>query len=764
MKNLIIISVLWSATLTIFSCNEKNAKTSQAKEKNALAYVNPFIGTAGHGHTYPGVTVPFGMIQLSPDNGISAWDWCSGYHYTDSIIVGFSHTHLSGTGIGDLTDILIMPTNRQLDLTVLPQGEKAQYPDNPEGLRDRLPYKSKFSHEKETALAGYYQVYLETPKVNVELTANKRTGMQRYTFEKGDKQSVVLDLGIAFNWDKAVATQIAMKDTQTIVGYRHSKGWAKNQKVFYVIKFSKPMQTWDFYKNGKKIVEPKGSPSIEAEKTAAQFFFDNANSRLTAKVAISSVSIENAIANLQSDGQDFDATRQTASSLWGDALGKIQVETPTDSLKTIFYTALYHTQVAPVTFSDSNGDCRLQNDSIIKDNDFTVYSTLSLWDTFRAEQPLLTLLAPEKVSDIIQSMLLYYDEHKRLPVWTLSGNETNCMTGYHSIPVIVEAYKKGIRNFDVAKAYEAMKATMLQNDRGLKLYKKYGYIPYEKLDESVTISLEYAYDDWCVAQMALALENEEDYVFFMKRSEAYKKLFDAKTGFMRGKSAKGKWNAPFDPKRSNHREHTDYTEGNAWQHSWFVLHDVPNFIKMHGGNKPFLKKLEQLFVESSEITGENVSVDISGLIGQYAHGNEPSHHIPYLFNFAGQPWRTQYWVREILKSQYNTTPEGLSGNEDCGQMSAWYVFGAIGLYPFNPASANYQIGSPIFEKTSLHLPLGKTFTILAENTSDTNRYIQSATLNGNEFNETEISHETILEGGVLKFIMGATPNKNWGVN
>lgn len=764
MKNLIIISVLWSATLTIFSCNEKNAKTSQAKEKNALAYVNPFIGTAGHGHTYPGVTVPFGMIQLSPDNGISAWDWCSGYHYTDSIIVGFSHTHLSGTGIGDLTDILIMPTNRQLDLTVLPQGEKAQYPDNPEGLRDRLPYKSKFSHEKETALAGYYQVYLETPKVNVELTANKRTGMQRYTFEKGDKQSVVLDLGIAFNWDKAVATQIAMKDTQTIVGYRHSKGWAKNQKVFYVIKFSKPMQTWDFYKNGKKIVEPKGSPSIEAEKTAAQFFFDNANSRLTAKVAISSVSIENAIANLQSDGQDFDATRQTASSLWGDALGKIQVETPTDSLKTIFYTALYHTQVAPVTFSDSNGDCRLQNDSIIKDNDFTVYSTLSLWDTFRAEQPLLTLLAPEKVSDIIQSMLLYYDEHKRLPVWTLSGNETNCMTGYHSIPVIVEAYKKGIRNFDVAKAYEAMKATMLQNDRGLKLYKKYGYIPYEKLDESVTISLEYAYDDWCVAQMALALENEEDYVFFMKRSEAYKKLFDAKTGFMRGKSAKGKWNAPFDPKRSNHREHTDYTEGNAWQHSWFVLHDVPNFIKMHGGNKPFLKKLEQLFVESSEITGENVSVDISGLIGQYAHGNEPSHHIPYLFNFAGQPWRTQYWVREILKSQYNTTPEGLSGNEDCGQMSAWYVFGAIGLYPFNPASANYQIGSPIFEKTSLQLPNGKIFTILAENTSDTNRYIQSATLNGNEFNETEISHETILEGGVLKFIMGATPNKNWGVN
>ncbi len=752
MKKLFQFSLALSMLL-FFSCQSKQ---NDIEQEAAVKYVNPFIGTAGHGHTYPGATVPFGMLQVSPVNGISAWDWCSGYNYSDSIMVGFGHLTLSGTGIGDLNDILLMPVSKPLNLTVKTTD------------RNKLPYKSAYSHKNEKAEAGYYQVFLEDWKVNAEVTTSKRTAYYRFTFQDEKAiQSVLVDLGFAINWDKATQSTFNIEgggytiyglrakedhkplkfkgNDYIITGLRYSKGWAKNQKVYFALKFSKPF-------------------TIEyIDKKVAQFTFDKGTSNeVLAKLSLSSVSIENAKANMDKE-DDFDKVRKQAKTTWENALSKIQVETPTDSLKNIFYTALYHTQIAPVTFSDANGECRLQNDSIVKAKDFTVYSTLSLWDTFRAEQPLLTLLAPEKVTDIIKSMLLYYDEHKRLPVWTLYGNETNCMTGYHSIPVIVEAYQKGIRNFDSEKAYEAMKATMLQDDRGLKFYKKYGYIPYEKLDESVTISLEYAYNDWCVAQMAMALAKKDDYEFFMKRSEAYRHFFDAKTGFMRGKSVAGKWNTPFDPKRSNHREQTDYTEGNAWQHSWFVLHDVDNFIKMHGGKANFLKRLEQLFVESSEITGENVSVDISGLIGQYAHGNEPSHHIPYLFNFAEQPWRTQYWVREILKSQYNATPEGLSGNEDCGQMSAWYVFGAMGLYPFNPASGNYQIASPIFEKTTLSLANGKQFTIIAENTSNMNRYIQSATLNGKSFNQTHISHATILQGGELKFVMGATPNKNWGV-
>ena len=425
---------------------------------------------------------------------------------------------------------------------------------------------------------------------------------------------------------------------------------------------------------------------------------------------------------------------------------------------------MYHAQIAPVTFSDKNGQFRLQNDSIVQAKDFTAYTTLSLWDTFRAEQPLLTILNPKLVSDEINSMLVYYDESGSLPVWNLYGNETNTMTGYHSIPVIVEAYKKGITGFDAEKAFEAMKATMMQDARGLKDYKEYGYIPYDKLDESVTITLEYAYNDWCVAQMAKALDKQDDYQYFTKRAEAWKNLLDTESGFMRGKSSDGKtWNSPFDPKFSRHREQTDYTEGNAWQHSWFVLHDTDELVNMHGGAEPFTKQLEQLFAESSEITGDNLSPDISGLIGQYAHGNEPSHHIAYLFNRAGQPWRTQYWTTEILTTQYSTKPEGISGNEDAGQMSAWYVLSSIGMYSFNPASGEYEISSPLFEVTNIKLANGKTFTIKANAVSMVNRYIQSAKLNGKAYNKSSISHAEILNGGELVFDMGAEPNKKWGV-
>ncbi|SHH87316.1 GH92 family glycosyl hydrolase [Flavobacterium defluvii] len=729
------------------SCKIKSYKNNN-QENIFVNHVDPFIGTGGHGHTYPGATVPFGMLQVSPDNGISSWDWCSGYHYSDSIVSGFSHLHLSGTGIGDLADILFMPTNKKVDLTLKTTS------------RDQLPYKSFYSHVNEKAAPGSYQVFLKDPKINVELTSSQRTAYHKYTFTKGDKQSVVVDLGFAINWDKAVKTGITIEDKYTISGYRYSKGWALNQKVFFVAKFSKPI-TESVLTADKQIVNAK---KADAENTSVQLFFDTKNSdELYVKVALSSVSVANAKDNLDGEKANFDTTKSEAASVWNKALSKIKVETPVDSLKTIFYTAMYHAQVAPVTYSDKNGQFRKEDDQIVTAKDYTAYSTLSLWDTFRAENPLLTLLAPEKTSDIVNSMLAYYDTKKILPVWTLYANETNTMTGYHSIPVITDAYLKGIKGFDAEKAFEAMKATMMQDERGLNFYKKYGYIPYNLLDESVTITLEYAYDDWCVAQMAKALGKTADYEFFLKRSQAYQYLFDPKTGFMRGKSDDGKsWNEPFDPKHSNHREHTDYTEGNAWQHSWFVPHNVDDFVKLHRGNEAFTKRLEQLFTESSEITGNNISADISGLIGQYAHGNEPSHHIAYMFNHAGQPWRTQYWVRHILDTQYNTTPNGLSGNEDCGQMSAWYVFSSMGLYPMNPASGEYEIGSPIFEKATINLEGGKTFVIEAENVSDKNFYIQSATLNGVEFNQTAITHQQILKGGVLHFIMGPQPNKNWG--
>lgn len=743
-------TVIGLVIIGFFSC-KKDQKMSQntIEEKSKIAYVDPFIGTGGHGHTYPGATVPFGMLQVTPINGISKWDWCSGYHYSDSIAVGFSHLALSGTGIGDLADILFMPINKKADLSITPTS------------RDSITYKSTYSHKNETASPGYYQVFLEDHNVNVELTANKRTAYHKYTFKENDPQSVVVELGFAINWDKALETSVTVEDEHTISGYRFSKGWARNQKVFFVAKFSKPINKHHIYTNREAV---EGNTST-GEKTAVQLFFNNQeNNELLAKVSLSSVSIANAKDNMDADGFDFNSIKTEAEKDWEKALSKITVETSTDSLKTIFYTAMYHAQVAPVTFSDRNGEFRKENDSITTANGYTAYSTLSLWDTFRAEHPLLTLTAPEKVSDIINSMLAYYETRNILPVWTLYANETNTMTGYHSIPVIAEAYLKGITGFDAEKAYEAMKTTMMQDERGLKQYKEYGYIPYNLLDESVTITLEFAYDDWCVAQMAKALGKEDDYKFFLNRSKAYQHLFDNESGFMRGKSQDGKsWNEPFDPKYSNHREHTDYTEGNAWQHSWFVPHDVEDLAKLHGGNDVFTSRLEQLFTESSEITGDNISADISGLIGQYAHGNEPSHHIAYMFNHANKPWRAQYWARHIMDTQYNTTPNGLSGNEDCGQMSAWYALSSVGLYPMNPASTEYEIGSPIFEKTTLNISEGKTFTIEAEHVSDKNIYIQSATLNGEPFNKTSISHQYILDGGSLHFVMGAQPNENWGI-
>lgn len=741
--------ILFAIIISISACKNTIDKNNTSKFLPANN-TNLFIGTGGHGHTYPGATVPFGMLQVSPDNGISSWDWCSGYHYSDSIMIGFSHLHLSGTGIGDLADIRLMPINKKVDLSKEIKS------------RDDLEYKSLYSHEEETASPGYYSVNLKSHNIKVELTSNLRTAFHKYTFAQNDVQSVVLDLGFAINWDKTIASKINMIDATTISGYRYSEGWAKNQKVFFVAKFSKPIEKIELVADGNYITD---ATSVVGEKSFAQLYFKSENtSQLLVKVAVSSVSEANALENLSKETIDFEGIKSESAETWNKNLSKITVQTDNKDLETIFYTALYHTQVAPVTFSDVNGEFRKENDEIVKAANYTAYSTLSLWDTFRAEQPLLTITHPEKVADIINSMLAYYETNKILPVWTLYGNETNTMTGYHSIPVIAEAYIKGIKGFDIKKAYQAMKTTMMQDERGLNYYKKYGYVPHNLLDESVTITLEYAYNDWCVAQIAKELGEQDDYTYFINRSKAYEYLFDAETGFMRGKNDAGtSWKEPFDPKYSAHRVHAEYTEGNAWQHSWFVLHNVKNLIQMHGGDDKFSNKLEQLFTESSEITGENVSADITGLIGQYAHGNEPSHHIAYMFNFANKPWKTQYWVREILKTQYNTTPDGLSGNEDCGQMSSWYVFSSMGLYPFSPASGEYQIGSPLFKSSTIKISEEISFTIKADNVSDENIYIQSATLNGKDFNRTTISHKEIMQGGVLQFKMGKNPNKNWGI-
>ena len=747
----ILFSLLLLFSISISCTKQKESNSSHEKNNpiNPIQYVDPFIGTADHGHTYPGATVPFGMVQLSPDNGIEGWDWCSGYNYTDSIIVGFSHTHLSGTGIGDLADILVMPTTNSVDLTKEIKS------------REDYDYKSAYSHENESAEPGYYSVKLIDSDVFVELTATQRAGFHRYTFPESDQAGIVLDLSYAVNWDKPTETFIQIENDSLVTGYRWSEGWAKNQKVYFAARFSKAFNSYKTAQGSEiqdKITEVKG------EFTKAIFnFATQKDEKVFLKVGISSASIQGALENLTKEipHWDFEKTKREAQNTWNNELSKIQINSPNEAEKKIFYTALYHTMLAPVLHSDINGEYKGADHNKHKADGFNYYTTFSLWDTFRAENPLLTILHPDRVPDMLQSMLAHHREYGYLPVWALSANETNTMTGYHAIPVISDAYLKGFGGFDMEEAYEAMKNSAMQDIRGVNFFKEYGFIPADKENESVTKNLEYAYDDWCIAQVAQKLGKGEDYQYFMKRAQSYEILFDESTGFMRGKLADNSWKKPFDPKYSSHRVDAEYTEGNAWQHSWFVPHDVQGLINLHGGNENFILKLDSLFSIDSEITGENVSVDISGLIGQYAHGNEPSHHIAYLYNYAQAPWKTQEIVRKIMSTMYTTKPTGLCGNEDCGQMSAWYVFSALGFYPVNPAEGVYVIGSPIFENTSLKLTGDKTFEVIAENVSKENKYIQSATLNGKVLDKSYIHHQDILNGGKLVFQMGNQPNKTW---
>lgn len=683
-----------------------------AAQDSFTQFVNPYIGTGGHGHVFLGANVPFGAVQLGPTQITRGWDWCSGYHYSDSLIIGFGHMHLSGTGIGDLGDIAFLPTF------------------------DAKTYTERFSHDAEYVRPGYYTVRLADSKILVELTATQRAGMHRYTYPLSSKQPLLkLNLKQGIGWDKMTKCQLTQENPTTVSGFRLSEGWAKDQRVYFVAEFSRAVKLQE----------------MQADSVGV-FSFDDATKPLLVRVGISAVSVDNAKANLRAEIKDwnFDRVAQEADAAWNDELGKIKVETSNLDDKTIFYTGLYHTMIAPSVFSDVNGQYR-GSDGKIYQGDFVNYTTLSLWDTYRAAHPLMTIIHPEKQRDIAQTFLHIFQQQGKLPVWHLVGNETDCMVGNPGIPVLADIVLKG---FDVDKkaAYQAMRTSALLDERSLDNLKKFGYIPWNRDStfETVAKGLEYALADACVAKVAKLLGEKKDYQYFFNRSKSYKYYFDKKTGFMRGVD-NGKFREPFNPFHSSHRN-DDYTEGNAWQYTWLVPHDVPGLIKLFGGKRPFVTKLDSLFTISGDL-GENASPDISGLIGQYAHGNEPSHHILYMYNYVGQHDKTAEKVRKVLKTMYHNDFDGLSGNEDVGQMSAWYILSSLGIYQVEPAGGRYMFGSPLFDKAVVNVGQGKTFTIIAHNNSAKNVYVQQIKLNGRPYKKLYIDSKDIVSGGTLEFFM-----------
>lgn len=711
-------------------------------------YVNPMIGTSAHGHTFPGATVPFGMVQLSPDTHNEGWDWCSGYHYSDSSIMGFSHTHLSGTGRGELLDILLMPTTGGVKFD---PGTR-ENPD--EG------YRSRFSHKNEIAKAGYYSVILDDYQIKAELTATKRAGFHRYTFSKDEPANLVIDLNHSVKTDSILNGNMEIINDTLIVGSHRSKGWGEEgenfyvqHEVFFAIRLSQPIRKASFFVDGSVLENTK---SVQGTAVKANLVFDiQKQEPLLVKVGISSVDVNGAINNLDTEIQawDFEAIKMQASREWDALLRTFQVNDENVANKEVFYTAMYHACLAPYTSSDTDGRYRGFDGEIHIAKNYTNLTGLSLWDTFRAANPLYTLIAPSKVTDIINSMLAQYDEYGLLPVWPLCNSETNCMIGYHSVPVIVDAYLKGIRGYNVEKAFEAMKKSAMQNDFDISYLKKYNYIPRDLAPNfSVAKTLEYAFDDYCIAQMAKESGKTGDYEYFSKRGKAYENLFDSSVGFMRGKNSKGVFRTDFDPYNAVNAT-SDFIEGNSWQYTWFVPQNIPFLVDGMGGKEGFVNKLDALFSVNSALH-ENTPMDVSGLIGQYAHGNEPSHHVAYLYNYGGAPWKTQEKVSQIIKTLYSNKPDGLCGNEDMGQMSAWYIFSALGFYPVNPADGNYVFGTPLFKEVLINLPNKKTFTVKATGLSDQHIYIQKVLLNGKETDKGYISHQQILEGGTLEFQMG----------
>ena len=687
-------------------------------QRDLTRYVNPFIGTAGHGHTFPGAIVPYGMVQVSPDTRLTGWDGCSGYHYSDSIVYGFSHTHLSGTGISDYGDVLLMPT-------VGPITDS---------------YASRFQHQNEIATPGYYSVKLDDHNILVELTATARAGMHRYTFPKTAEANIVIDLN---HRDKLIDFGLRITSNTTIIGWRRSQAWAKDQIVYFALEFSQP-----FTSHG-------------GENARTWFRFDTRQGApVLARVGISSVDVDGALKNLRAelDHWNFEKVRSEATAAWNAELNKITVTGGTNAQLTNFYTAIYHAMTAPNLFMDVDGRYRGRDFKTHTARDFTNYTVFSLWDTFRAAHPLYAIIDQKRTRDFIKTFLAQYEQGGRLPVWELAANETDTMIGYHAVSVIADAAVKGIDGFDRHKAFAAMKhSAELREHRGLGAYIDKGFLEMEEERESVSKVLEYAYDDWCIAEVARLLGNTADFKRYSARAQSYKNMFDPVSGFMRARS-NGNWVEPFDP-----REVTfGFTEANSWQYTFFAPQDISGLIKLMGGRRKFSDKLDQLFAADSRTTGRE-QVDITGLIGQYAHGNEPSHHMVYLYNYVGQPWKTQFRVQQIMREFYQPEPDGLIGNEDCGQMSAWYVFSAAGFYPVTPGSKVYAIGSPLFPEVRFNLENGKSFVVRARGISDRNIYIQSATLKRKRYDKSFLLHDDLMAGGELVFQMGSRPNIEWGI-
>ncbi|GHT73534.1 alpha-1 2-mannosidase [Bacteroidia bacterium] len=735
--NIVFITLLCAF---FFACTEKEQGFSQ--------YVNPFIGTGGHGHTYPGAAVPHGLVQLSPDTRTNGWDACSGYHYDDSTLIGFSHTHLSGTGIGDLGDVLFLPYTGDLKL-IAPNGD------------DRDPYfGSAFSHSDEKATPGYYSVLLKDYKVKAELTATVHSGFHRYTFPSSETPKLFIDLTRTIHNRQLLDSEIKIISDTELQGYKHVRGWAPDRYVYFYAQFSEPFEA-------------------NIENNAKAYLTFQPKKQVLIKVGVSFVDEAGAKNNVTSEIADwnFDQVKKNAHNDWEKELGKIEITTNNAKDRTIFYSALYHTALEPIISSDVDGRYRTMDNQIKQDADYTNYSVFSLWDTFRALHPLNTIISSEDNQAMIRSLIRKSDEGGLLPMWELISNYTGCMIGYHSVSVIVDSYLKGETGFDAEKAYLAcvksssydtinVSPTIDRNilhDKLMPVGKQYkntiGYIPADVEKQSVARGLEYAYNDWLVAEFAKALGHEGDYCYYKKLSKNYVNYYDASTGFMRGKMKDGSWRTPFDPRFSDHNN-DDFCEGNAWQWTWFVPHDVEGLVEVMGGKEAFIQKLDSLFSVSSEMTGENVSADISGLIGQYAHGNEPSHQTIHLYNRVGQPHKTQALVDEVLKTLYFDDPNGLSGNEDCGEMSAWYVLNAMGFYSYCPGIPYYSIGRPLFDEVKINLENGKVFTIKVLNNSAENKYVQSVKLNGKNLDVLFFSHKDLMEGGVLEIQMTANNKLN----
>ncbi len=710
-------------------------------------WVDPFIGTGFHGHVFMGASVPFGAVQLGPVNLSEGWDWCSGYHYSDSTIIGFAHTHLSGTGIGDLGDILLMPAT----------GEVLTGKGTVKNLA--AGNTSLFSHQAETARPGYYSVLLQRYGIKAELTATTRVGFHRYTFPASASAHIEIDLAQGIQ-DKPTDTYIKIINDSTVAGYRFSKGWAAEQRIYFSAIFSKPFTRLVLYKNKS----PQAGTVLMADSVKAiAYFSTRQNESVQVKVGISPVSMENARQNILTEipGWDFDGIRAAAQAAWNAELSKMVIQTNEPARKRIFYTALYHTMIAPSVFNDANGDYYGTDKQVHPKAGFTNLTTFSLWDVYRAAAPLYTVLHPEKVGDEINSLLAIYQQQGRLPVWHLMGNETNTMPGNSAIEVVADAYLKGITGFDTALAYEAVKQTAMGDTRGLHFVKQLGYIPADSMVESVAMGLEYAIADACIAQMAKKSGRQDDYRYFSQRSRYYKNYFDSSSRFVRGRINETDWRTPFSPFVSRHMK-DDFSEGNAWQYTWLVPQDVEGLVQLLGGEKKFIAKLDSLFTQKGEM-GKEASADITGLIGQYAHGNEPGHHITYLYSFVGQPWKTADKIRYILDSLYSDKPAGICGNEDVGQMSAWYIWSALGMYPVHPANGLYVFGSPVMDDAVIKLPEGKKFHILVQHNSSVNKYIQSIQLNGQPYSKSFLLHADILRGGELVIEMGKKPSATWGI-